>query len=94
MDTLPAGFVDLRFAIMHVSEIRPHTNDIHRFLKYLAPALELYATELGHATGQGRPERLAGYEVSDYEKSVRRTWLDLDNINNFLAQASKLERKA
>ena len=86
--SLPAGFVDLRFAIMHVSEIRPHTNDIHRFLKYLAPALELYAT------GQGRPERLAGYEVSDYEKSVRRTWLDLDNINNFLAQASKLERKA
>ena len=89
--SLPAGFVDLRFAIMHVSEIRPHTNDIHRFLKYLAPALELYAADLGRASGQEHPERLAGYEMSDDE---RRTWLDLDNINNFLAQASKLERKA
>ena len=52
MNNLPAGFVDLRFAIMHVSEIRPHTNDIHRFLKYLAPALELYATELGLQQGK------------------------------------------
>ena len=44
MSALPAGYVDLGFCAMHISEIRQHTTCVHRFQQYLPLALELQET--------------------------------------------------
>ena len=42
--SLPAGFVDLGCAVMHVRQLRKHTSNLHRFQKYLPLAIELEPT--------------------------------------------------
>lgn len=42
-----AGYLDINGALVHVSDLRQHTSDIHRFREYLPAALELTAQEIG-----------------------------------------------
>ena len=74
MNTLPAGYVDLGYAAMHVSELRKHTADINRFQKYLPLAVEISATE------PFSDESWALFDKTDCAKSLAQTCVELGKL--------------
>lgn len=45
INTPPLGYIDTGIALVHVSRVRDHTRDVHRFLEYLPLARQLIDAE-------------------------------------------------
>ena len=84
-ENLPAGYVDIEGAAIHVAKLRKFTTDVNRFRKYLQTAVAITKTE---------PQSPAWIELVESADSIDEllvTMTELGHLNLTIAEDLRAE---